>query len=94
MYQDVYNIFKSPIFVSVIKERRLEWIKVVAKISDGRRVKELLEGKTGGRSKQGRPRLRWMNDVKSDLMIMGVGIWENRNCGRNRMGVFRDGRQG
>jgi len=72
MYQDINNRFKSPGIVSVIKEHKFEWIKHVVRINDGRTVKKLLEGKPGGGSKQGRPRLRWLDDVESDLMIMSV----------------------
>jgi len=51
----------------------LEWIKFVATIND-KTVKELPEGNPGGWSKQGRPRLRWLDDVGSDLMFTGVKI--------------------
>jgi len=61
--------------VSVIKVIREEWIRFVAKINDWRTAKKLPEGKPGERSKQGRARLRCLNDVGSDLMIMGVRMW-------------------
>ena len=67
---------RSPGVVSVIKVIREEWIRFVAKIDDGRTVKKLLEGKTGEGNKQGRARLRLLDDVLSDLMIMGVRIWK------------------
>jgi hypothetical protein len=75
-YRDVYSIYKSPGIISVIKVRKSEWIKFVAKINNGRRVNKLPEGKPGGERKQGRPRLRWLDDVASNLMIMGVRIWK------------------
>jgi hypothetical protein len=69
-------VFKSPGVVSVIKVLRLEWIHFVAKINNGRTVKKLPEGKPGEGSKQGRPRLRWLDDVELDLITVGVRIWK------------------
>jgi hypothetical protein len=66
-------------------------VKHVVKINDGRTINKLPEGKPGRGSKQGRPRLRWMDDVESDLMIMIMSM-ENGNCGRSR--ICRDGRHG
>ena len=40
---------------------------------DGARtVRNLAEGKPGGRIRKGRSRSRWMDDVKLDLKNMGV----------------------
>jgi hypothetical protein len=54
----------------------LEWIKFVAIFNDGKTVKKLPEGKPGGGRKEGRPRLTLMNDIGSDLIIMGVRTWK------------------
>lgn len=43
-----------------------------------RAVKKLLEGKAGGGKKTGRPRLRWIDIVKLDLMNMSVEGWRTR----------------
>jgi hypothetical protein len=54
----------------------MEWRQHVVRRNVGRTVKKLLEGKSGEGSKQGRPRQRWLDDVESDLMHMGVRIWK------------------
>jgi hypothetical protein len=36
-------------------------------------VKQLLDGKLGGRT--GRPRLRWLDDVEADMTTMGIKRW-------------------
>jgi hypothetical protein len=57
MNQEIYNNFKSPNIITVLKVRRLEWLGHVR--MDGARIgKNLLEGKPGGGRKKGRPRLR------------------------------------
>jgi hypothetical protein len=54
----------------------VEWFTFVAIITDGRTVSKLQECKPGEGSKQGRPRLRCLDDVGLDLMVMGVRIWK------------------
>ena len=71
-FQDINNRFKSPGILSVIKLRKLEWIKHFVRINIGRKIKKLSEGKPGEGSKQGTPRLRWLDDVDTGLMIMSV----------------------
>jgi hypothetical protein len=41
-------------------------------------VKKLLEGKSGGGRRKGRPRLRWIDDVELDLRNMGVKRWRSK----------------
>jgi hypothetical protein len=78
MNQEICNKFKSPNIVTIIKVHRLEWLGHVIRMDGARRVKKLLEGKPGGGRKKGRPRLRWINDAKSDLRNMGVKRWRSR----------------
>jgi hypothetical protein len=55
MNEEIYNKFKSPNIVTVIKVRRLEWLGHVVRMDGARIVKKLLEGKPGGgREKEGR----------------------------------------
>jgi hypothetical protein len=53
--------------VTVIKNRRLEWLRHVIRMNETRSVKKILEGKLEGGRGRGRPRHRWINDVEDDL---------------------------
>jgi hypothetical protein len=44
----IYNKFKSPDIVILIKVSRLEWLGHVVRMDGERTVKNLLEGKPGG----------------------------------------------
>ena len=59
----------------------MEWRQHLVTMNDGRTAKELPEGKPGEGSKQERPRLRWLNDVESDLMNMCARIWKTGTVG-------------
>jgi hypothetical protein len=41
-------------------------------MSDDRTVKDVFLGKTGGRRKAGRPKLRWLDYIENYLKWMGV----------------------
>jgi hypothetical protein len=49
--------YKSQDIVSVIKFRRLEWLKHFIRMNETRTVKKIFEKKLGGRKGRGRPRL-------------------------------------
>jgi len=51
--QEIYNKFKSPDIVAVIKVHRLEWVGHVLRMDGTRTVKELLDSKPGGGRKKG-----------------------------------------
>jgi hypothetical protein len=52
MNQEIYNKFKSPNIVTVLKVCRLEWLGYVVRMDSAKTVKKLLEGKPGGRKKR------------------------------------------
>ena len=52
--------------MAVIKVRRLEWFRHVVSKGAVRPVKKLTRVKPGGRRREGRPRLRWMDDDEQD----------------------------
>jgi hypothetical protein len=44
-------------------------------MDQGQMVKQLFDGKLGGRRRTGRPRLRWLDDAEADLRTMGIKGW-------------------
>jgi hypothetical protein len=40
-----------------------------------------LEGKPGAGTRKGRPKLKWVDDVKLDLRNIGVKRWRTRTLG-------------
>jgi len=56
-------------------------------MSEERVVKRLYQNTPEGSRRVGRPRLRWMDDVREDLRRMGVTNWRIRAHGRDNWKV-------
>jgi hypothetical protein len=50
----------------------MRWAGHVARMGEKRRVYRLLVGKPEGKSPLGRPRRMWIDDIKFDLLEMGL----------------------
>jgi hypothetical protein len=47
-------------------------------VGHGRAVKKIFDSKPEGRTRMGRPRLRWLEDVEKDLLKMKVKNGDRR----------------
>ena len=55
----------------VIKSRRMRWAGHVARMGEKRGVYRVLVGKPEGRRILGRPRRRWVDNIRMDLQEVG-----------------------
>ena len=60
-------MYHSPNIVGMIKSRRLRGVGHVARMVEGRSAFEILTGKPIGKRHLGRPRLRWEDNIKTNL---------------------------
>ena len=58
----------------VIKWRRMGWTGHVASMGEERGVYRVLVGKPEGRKPLGRPRCRWVDNIRTDLMYSSPNI--------------------
>jgi hypothetical protein len=65
------DLYCSPNIVRVIKSRRMRWAGHVARMGEEWRVYRVLVGKPEGKRHLGRPRRRWVDNIRTDLQ----GIW-------------------
>jgi hypothetical protein len=56
-----------------MKARRMRWVGHVARIGEKRNAYMLLVGKPKGRRPLGRPRHRWLDNIRIDLVEVGWG---------------------
>jgi hypothetical protein len=57
----------------VIKSKRMRWVGHVALMGEKRNAYRLLVGKPEGKRPIGRPRRRWVDNIKMDLLEIGWG---------------------
>jgi hypothetical protein len=70
------------------KSLRLGWLGHVEHIESKRAPKCLLNDELFGVRKRGRPRKRWLQDVKDDRRRMRIGKWKEKALKRNKWGLI------
>jgi hypothetical protein len=67
----LHNLYSSPSKIKVIKSRRMRWAGQVARMGEKRNAYRILVGKPEGKRPLGRPRRRWVGNIKMDLRDIG-----------------------
>jgi hypothetical protein len=70
--EELHNLYSSPSVIRIINSRRMRWAGHVAQMGEKRNVYKLLVGKPEGKRPLGRPRRRWIDNIKMDLLEIGV----------------------
>jgi hypothetical protein len=61
-----HNLYSSPNINRMIKSRRMRWAGHVARMGDKRNAYRILVGKPEGKRSLGRPKCRWLDNIKMD----------------------------
>jgi hypothetical protein len=69
--EELHNLYSSPNIIRMIKSRRMRWAGLVARMWEKRNAYRILVGKPQGKRPLGRPRCRWVNNIKIDLREIG-----------------------
>jgi hypothetical protein len=64
--EELHDLYSSPRITRMMKARRMRWTEHVARIEEKRDVYKLLVGKPEGRRPLGRPRRRWVDNIRMD----------------------------
>jgi hypothetical protein len=67
--EELNTLLKEKDIVSFIKSQRIRWLGHVERMEDNAMTKRMLKG---------RPRMRWLDDVESDLKKMEVKGWKKK----------------
>jgi hypothetical protein len=71
--EELCDLYSSPSIIRIIKSRRMRWAGHVARMGKKRNAYRLLVGKPEGKRPLGRPRCRWVDNIKMDLGEVGWG---------------------
>jgi len=74
--EELNDLYCSPNIVRVIKSRRMRWAGHVARMGEERGVYRVLVGKLEGKRPLGRPRRRWVDNIRKDLQEVGCGYMD------------------
>ena len=87
--EEINDLYSSPNIVRVIKLRRMRWTGHVARMDEERGVYKVLVGKPEGKRPLGRPRLRWVDNIRMDLQEVGCGYMDWIGLAQDRDGWRR-----
>jgi len=82
--KELNDLYSSPNILRVIKSRRMRWVGHVARMGEKRGVYRVLLGKPEGRRPLGRPRRRWVDNIRIDLQEVGCGYMDWIGLAQNR----------
>jgi len=71
--EELNDLYSSPNIVRLIKLRRMRWAGHVAHMGEERGLYRVLVGKLEGKRPLGRPRRRWVDNIRMDLQEVGCG---------------------
>ena len=71
--EELHDLYSSPNIVRVIKSRRMRWAGHVARMCEEKGAYRVLVGKPDGKRPLGRPRRRWVGNIRMDLQEVGCG---------------------
>jgi hypothetical protein len=81
-------LYSSPSIIRIIKARRMRWAGLATRMGERRNTYRLLVEKPEGRRPLGRPRRRWLDNIRMDLVEVGwgdvnwIGLAEDRDSWR------------
>ena len=73
---ELNDLYSSPNIVRVIKWRRMRWAGHMVCMVEERGVYRVLVGKPEGKRPMGRPRRRWVDNIRMDLQEVGCGYMD------------------
>jgi hypothetical protein len=70
--EELHNLYFSPNVIRIIKSRRMRFAGHVARMGEKRHSCRTMVGKPERNRRLGRPRCRWVDNIKIDLREIGL----------------------
>jgi hypothetical protein len=70
-FEELHNLYSSPSMIRIIKSRKMRWAGHVARMGEKRNAYRILVGTPEGKRPLGRPRSRWVDNIKMDVREIG-----------------------
>jgi hypothetical protein len=72
--EELHNLYSSRSIIRIMKSRRMRWAGHVARMGEKSNVYRLLVGKPEGKRPLGRPKRRWIDNIKMNLLEIGLNV--------------------
>ena len=82
--EELNDLYSLPNIVRVVKSRQMRWVGHVARMWEDRGEHRVLVGKPDGKGPMGRPRRRWEDNIKTDLLEVGGGRGDGMELAQER----------
>jgi hypothetical protein len=84
--EELRDLYSSPSIIRIIKSKRMRWAGRVSRTGEKRNECRLFVRKSEGKRPLGRPRRRWLDNIRMDLGEVGWGDvdWISLAQDRNR----------
>jgi hypothetical protein len=88
--EELHDLYSSPSIIRIMKARRMRWTAHVARMGEKRNAYRLLVGKPEGRRPIGRPKRRWLDNIRMDLVEVGWDhvVWIGLSQVRDRWRII------
>jgi hypothetical protein len=82
--EELNTLLKGEDILRCIKSQRIRWLRHVERMEDNAMPKRMIKGGLYSKRRKGRPRIRWVDDVESDLKEMGLKGWKEKMTDRKQ----------
>jgi hypothetical protein len=72
--KELHDLYSSPSIIRIVKSRRMRWAGHVARMGEKRNSYRLLVGKPEGKRPLGRPRCRWVDNIRMEILERWDGV--------------------
>jgi hypothetical protein len=72
--EELHVLYSYPSIIRIMKSRRMRWAGQVARMGEKKNAYRLLVGKPEGRRPLGRTRRRWLDNIRMDLVEVGLDL--------------------
>jgi hypothetical protein len=82
--EELHNLYSSPSIIRIMKSRRMRLAGHIERIGKNRNAYRTLVGNPEGKRPLGRPRRKWVDNIKRDLRVIGWGRMDWINLAHDR----------
>jgi hypothetical protein len=82
--EELHDFYSSPSIIRIIKWRGMVWVGHMARLREKRNVYSILIGMPEEKRPLGRPRRRWIDNIKMDLLEIGLSVVDRIGLAQDR----------